>query len=56
MSKAFVNEDAANEEVDFDGEEESDEAAAIPKGKKNYITSKGLERLKALSEPEPALV
>ncbi|MEK7356562.1 MAG: transcription elongation factor GreB [Bdellovibrionota bacterium] len=48
MSKAFVNEDAAPDE-DLLGEEQSDsdESGSIPKGSKNYITAKGLERLKS---------
>jgi transcription elongation factor GreB len=43
MSKAFVNEDAPAPEIDSD----EDEGPAIPQGKKNYITTQGLERLKA---------
>lgn len=46
MSKAFVNEDA---EVDEDllGEEDDEaEGSRVPRGSKNYITSKGLDRLK----------
>ncbi len=42
MSKAFVNENADAPEEEL---EESDES--IPKGQKNYITTKGLDRLKA---------
>jgi transcription elongation factor GreB len=49
MSKAFVNEDANNpdddELVGADGEDESGEKA-VPAGSKNYITVKGLTRLK----------
>jgi len=52
MSKAFVNEDSAAEE-ELEGELEDaegaadDEGKALPRGGKNYITTKGLERLKA---------
>ncbi len=47
MSKAFVNEDAEQEEG-FDEADEGDEAdgPAIPRGGKNYITQQGMERLK----------
>lgn len=49
MSKAFINEDAVSEdelEGEFEEAEES-EGKALPRGGKNYITSRGLERLKA---------
>lgn len=48
MSKAFVNEDAqgTDDELDLDADD-SDEQSAIPRGSKNYITEKGLEKLKA---------
>ncbi|HVK62716.1 MAG TPA: hypothetical protein VM432_14250, partial [Bdellovibrionales bacterium] len=45
MSKAFVNENA---ETPDDELEDSDESTpSIPKGSKNYITTQGLDRLKA---------
>ncbi|MES2965513.1 MAG: transcription elongation factor GreB [Bdellovibrionota bacterium] len=47
MSKAFVNENAEVDEDLLGDEDEADDAAAIPRGTKNYITSKGLDRLKA---------
>lgn len=43
MSKAFVNEDAVQTP---EPDEEDDGASAIPQGTKNYITAKGLARLK----------
>jgi len=48
MSKAFVNEDADQEEG-FDEADEGDESEGqvIPRGGKNYITHQGMERLKA---------
>lgn len=65
MSKAFVNEDSASEE-ELDGdiesaENEAEEGKALPRGSKNYMTSKGLERLKAelhelLSVERPKIV
>ncbi len=48
MSKAFVNEDA-NTGDDLDetlADDEEAEGSPIPKGSKNYITVRGLERLK----------
>lgn len=61
MSKAFVNEDAEVDEELAGDEDENDGAAAIPRGSKNYITSKGLDRLKAelhelLTNERPKLV
>ena len=49
MSKAFVNEDAISDEDLLGDEVETEEgdAASIPRGGKNYITVKGLDRLKA---------
>lgn len=52
MSKAFVSEDAQAENDDLDADltgEDSDDAegSAIPRGSKNYITTKGLDRLKS---------
>lgn len=50
MSKAFINADAddSSEELELEGEGSGDDAEkAIPKGSKNYITVRGLERLKA---------
>lgn len=49
MSKAFVNEDAQNadDELDLDLEESEESNSKIPQGKKNYITTKGMERLKS---------
>ncbi len=47
MSKAFVKEDTApEEELDLDGEDEL-ESAVAKSGGKNYITTRGLELLKA---------
>lgn len=43
MSKAFVNEDAPQPEVE---ENDEDAALKIPPGRKNYITTQGLQRLK----------
>ena len=56
MSKAFVNEDAVVPELD-----EEDDGPPLPAGKKNYITTKGLETLKAelhylLHEDRPKVV
>lgn len=46
MSKAFVKEDGGDLDEDlFEGEEEESDAA--PRGTKNYITTQGLDRLKA---------
>lgn len=51
MSKAFVKEDSDNsEENDLDQEfegEDGDEGSKAIRGSKNYITSRGLERMKA---------
>jgi transcription elongation factor GreB len=53
MSKAFVKEDseAPEEEFDLDSEQDEDEeegsSSAIRGSKKNYITVRGLERMKA---------
>lgn len=49
MSKAFVKEDSdRDDEMDaLEGDEDGDEGSPAPKGGKNYITAKGLERLKA---------
>jgi transcription elongation factor GreB len=43
MSKAFVNENADVPETD----DEVEDGPSLPQGKKNYITTKGLETLKA---------
>lgn len=42
MSKAFVNENAPEPEANDD----DDESFVIPPGKKNYITARGLQKLK----------
>ncbi len=52
MSKAFVKEDdGAEDDLDLDGDDDLDQddegGAKAPRGSKNYITTRGLERLKA---------
>lgn len=65
MSKAFVNEDAdtSDDELGAEGPDEDGGSlgAGAPKGAKNYITFKGMERLKAelhdlLTAERPKLV
>ena len=63
MSKAFLNEDAGQaDDLDVLEADEADSVSSgVPKGAKNYITHKGMERLKMelhelLSNERPKLV